>query len=117
MHERGVATTLLSGHSAGDALASDSDPPEHFGRDGSRFDNNDLHSKRLNLSAQCIADCFERELRACVRTIGGHRDLAAHGADVDHATLVADQGWQECLDNGDVAEEVHLEQASPLVDG
>src|ERR1700693_5716687 len=100
MHERGVATTLLGSHSAGDALASDSDPPEHFGRDGSRFDHNDLHSERLDLSAQCIADRFERELRACVRTIGGHRDLAAHGADVDHATLVADKGRQDSLEYG-----------------
>src|SRR5580693_10052196 len=107
MHERGVATTLLSAHSADDALASDSDPREHFGRDGSRFDHNDLHSKRLDLTAQCITDRFERELRTCVRTIGGHRDLAAHGADVDHATLVADQGRQERLGNGDVTEEVY----------
>ena len=36
--------------------------------------------------------------------------------DVDHATLAVDQGRQQCLGNGDVAEEVDLEQASPLVD-
>lgn len=30
--------------------------------------------------------------------------------------LLRIQGWQECLGNGDVAEEVDLEQASPLVD-
>src|SRR5262249_15376754 len=79
---------------------------DHDHRDGERGD----------FASQGVTDRFERELRACVRTIGGHGDLAAHGADVDHATLTADQGRQECLGDGDVAEEVDLEEASPLVD-
>jgi hypothetical protein len=32
------------------------------------------------------------------------------------STLAADQSRQKCLGHGDVAEEIDLEQASPLVD-
>lgn len=68
-------TVRVSGHSA----CSGSDPSEHFGRDGPRFDHDNLHSRRLDLMAQCIADRFEGKLRAGVRAAGRHCHLAADG--------------------------------------
>src|SRR5215469_3543453 len=91
-------------------------PAGHFRTHGARFNHDHLDAERGDFASQGITDGFERELRACVRTISGHGDTSAHGADVDHAALAADQDRQECLGNGDVTEEVDLEQASPLVD-
>jgi len=61
--------------------------------------------------AQRVAGGFEREFRAGVGAIGGHRDLAADRADVDDGPLVPEQ---RRLGHRDVPEQVDLELLAPL---
>jgi hypothetical protein len=47
---------------------------------GAGFDNDNLDAGRGEFASQRITDRFERELRARVRTVGGHGDLVTDGA-------------------------------------
>ena len=116
MQESAVTLALFRRHRRHQLAGGGDRSTEHFRAYGARFDHHDADTERGDFASQRVADGFERELRCRVWTIGGHRDLATHGADVHHATLVAHEGRQQRLDHGDLAEQVDLEHASPLVD-
>lgn len=80
----------------------------HLTLHGAGLDD-DLHPVRGEFAAERVAGRLESELRTCIGTVRGHRDLSADRADVHDPAVTLMGERQQCLSDGDVPEQVDVE--------